>query len=182
MRFSQPLIIVVCIAATAVLAGCGFHLRRGAAVPALMQQRVYLQVDGGGEFPRSLAAALRASKVEVLDAPAPGVPTLAVPEARFRSRLLTTGGFQKVGEYAVTFHVRFTLKDAAGKTVVPLQAIDLSHEFAVDQSQLTAITSESEAIQRSLVREMTAAVMRRLEAKARTGAPVAAPASAASAG
>lgn len=173
---------LVCIVGVLALAGCGFHLRRSAAVPALMAQRVYLQVNGGGEFPRSLAAALRASKVDVLDEPAEGVATLAVPVASFSSRLLTSGGFQKVGEYTVGFRVRFTLTDADGHTVVPMQTIELSHEFAIDRTQFSAISSETEAIQRSLVREMTGAVMRRLEAKAAHAGTPTAPASGASTG
>lgn len=175
MHIRQWLPILLCIGASGMLAGCGFHLRRSAALPAVMQQRVYLQVNGGGEFPRSLAAALRAGKVDVLDASTQGVATLSVPVAAFSSRLLTTGGYQRVGEYVVGFNVQFTLTDANGKTVIPTQSIQLSHEFAIDQTQFSAISSETEAIQRSLVREMTDAVMRRLEAQARLGTPVESP-------
>lgn len=170
----------MCVAALA-LAGCGFHLRGSAALPTVMQQRVYLQVNGGGEFARSLAAALRASRVDVLDQPAKGVATLAVPSAGFSSRMLTSGAVQRVGEYVVAFGVQFNLADADGRVVVPTQSIELSHEFAIDQTQFSAITSETEAIQRTLVREMTDAVMRRLEAQARLGTRVA-PAAATSAG
>lgn len=184
-RIRQWLAFLTCVVCALALAGCGFHLRQSAALPAVMQQQVYLQVNGGGEFPRSLAAALRASKVNVLDTSTSGVATLSVPVAAFSSRLLTTGGFQKVGEYVVGFHVTFTLTDASGKTVIPAQSLELSHEFAIDQTQFSAISSETEAIERSLVREMTDAVMRRLEAQARLGTPVSgsssAPASASSA-
>ena len=172
MRIQKWLVMLACLATAAALAGCGFHLRRSAALPAPMAQRVYLKVNGGGEFPRSLAAALRASKIEVLDEPAEGVATLAVPVADFSSNLLTTSGFQRVGEYVVGFRVRFQLTDGNGNTVMPAQTISLSHEFAVDRTQFSAISSETEAIQRSLVREMTDAVMRRLEAQARLGTPV----------
>ena len=175
------LIPLACMLAMAALAGCGFHLRGSAALPAVMQHQVHLQVGGGGEFARSLGAALRASKVNVLDTSTEGVATLAVPVAAFGSRMLTSGAVQRVGEYVVTFNVQFTLTDAQGKTVIPTQTLTLSHEFAIDQTQFSAITSETEAIQRSLVREMTDAVMRRLEAQARAGATVA-PASGASAG
>ena len=173
-RYLTALSCMACMACMLALAGCGFHLRGSAALPAVMQQQVYLQVSGGGEFPRSLAAALRASKVNVLDTSTEGVATLSVPVAAFGSRLLTSGAVQRVGEYVVTFNVQFTLTDAQGKTVVPMQAISLSHEFALDQTQFSAISSETEAIQRSLVREMTDAVMRRLEAQARLGTPAAA--------
>ena len=170
----------VCLLAVGLLAGCGFHLRRSAALPPVMAQQVYLQVNGGGAFARALAASLRASKVDVLDAPAAGVATLAVPVAAFDSHLLTSTGFQRVGEYSVGFHVQFTLTDSTGKVVVPMQTIDLSHEFAIDQTAFSAITSETEAIQRVLVREMTDAVLRRLEAQAAKG-PVATPVPAAGA-
>ncbi|TAN03883.1 MAG: hypothetical protein EPN36_10735 [Rhodanobacteraceae bacterium] len=172
MHIRKWLPILFCIGAGAALAGCGFHLRRSAALPSVMQQQVYLQVSGGGEFPRSLAAALRASKVHVLDQSAPGVATLVVPVAAFSTRMLTSGAIQRVGEYVVGFNVQFTLTDGHGHTVVPMQTIQLSHEFAIDQTEFSAISSETEAIQRSLVREMTDAVMRRLEAQARLGTPV----------
>jgi LPS-assembly lipoprotein len=166
MRIQKWLVLLACLATAAALAGCGFHLRRSAALPAPMAQRVYLHVNGGGEFPRALAGALRASKIEVLEEPTGGVATLSVPVADFSSRLLTTSGFQRVGEYVVGFEVRFQLTDADGTVIVPMQTIDLSHEFAIDQTQFSAISSETETIERSLVREMTAAVMRRLEARA----------------
>jgi LPS-assembly lipoprotein len=118
--------------------------------------------------------ALRAGKVDVLDAPAKGVATLSVPVAAFGSRLLTSGAVQRVGEYVVSFDVQFTLTDGNGNTVIPMQSLSLSHEFAIDQTQFSAISSETEAIQRSLVREMTDAVMRRLEAQAHLGMPAAA--------
>jgi LPS-assembly lipoprotein len=173
-RIETWLLRLTCIFCIAVLAGCGFHLRRSAALPAVMQQQVYLQISGGGEFTRSLAGALRANKVDVLDESSKGVATLSVPEASFGSRMLTSGAVQRVGEYVVSFNVRFTLIDADGHTVVPMQSISLSHEFAIDQTQFSAISSETEAIQRSLVREMTDAVMRRLEAQAHLGTPAAA--------
>lgn len=180
MRFQKWLIALTCVVAAAVLSGCGFHLRQSAALPAVMQQRVYLKTNGGGEFPRSLAAALSASKVEVLDSPAEGVATLDVMTASFGNHLLTSG-YQRVGEYAVEFRVRFRVLDGEGHTVVPVQSLELSHEFAIDQTQFSAISSEREVIERSLVREMTDAVMRRLEAQADAGTLVE-PAPAASAG
>ncbi len=172
MHIRKLLIVVLCIAAITLLAGCGFHLRRNAGLPPAMAQRVYLQVNGGGAFARSLAAALRASKIEVLDTPTPGVATLSVPSVAFPSRLLTSTGFQRVGEYSVGMQVQFSLTDAAGQTVIPTQTLNLSHEFAIDQTQFSAISSETEAIQRSLMREMTDAVMRRLEAHAHDSAVV----------
>lgn len=163
-----------CVAGVMLLVGCGFHLRRSAPLPDAMAQRVYLHVDGGGAFARSLAAALRASKVDVLEQASPDVATLSVPVAGFGTRLLTGTGYQRVGEYRVSMRVKFQLLAPDGSVVVPMQTLELSHEFAIDSTQFSAISSETEAIQRSLVREMTDAVMRRLEARAHVAAPAAA--------
>jgi LPS-assembly lipoprotein len=174
MHIRRWLVFAWCIASCVLLIGCGFHLRRSAALPQAMAQSVYLKVDGGTALKRSLASTLRANKVDVLDAPAEGVPTLDVTKAAFSSRLLTSG-YQRVGEYNVGMHVEFNVTADNGVTLIPVQTIDLSHEFAVDQTQFSAITSETESIRRSLVREMTDAVMRRLEAHAHDGVLVPTP-------
>lgn len=166
-------ILSICCASALLLAGCGFHLRRSAALPAAMQARVALQVNGGGDFQRTLASALRANGVEVLDGSAPDAATLAVPVATFSRRLLTSGGVERVGEYVVTFHVEFRVVAADGKVIVPPQTLELSHEFAMDQTQFSSVASESGAIERSLVREMSDAVLRRLQARAKLPPPAA---------
>lgn len=162
------LTILACCAGALLLAGCGFHLRRSAALPVAMQSRVVLQVNGGGDFQRTLAAALRANGVIVLDEAAADAATLSVPVATFSRRLLTSGGVERVGEYAVTFHVEFRVVDAGGKVIVPPQTLELSHEFAMDQTQFSSVASETGAIERSLVREMSDAVLRRLQARAKS--------------
>lgn len=159
---------VLCVGGITLLTACGFHLRQSAPLPGPMQQQVYLNLSHGGELTRDLMRALQARKVQVLDAPAPGVAELAV-SARFRNDMLTSTGFNRVGEYAVRYHVDFSLKDGGGVVIVPQQGIDLSHEFTFDPYQAIGTASQTEAIQRDLTREMTDAIMRRLEAIGRKG-------------
>jgi len=160
--------ITLSIAGASLLSACGFHLRQSAALPAPMQQRVYLNVVGGGELPRELGRALNARKIQVLDTSTPGVAELDV-SAVFRTDVLTSTGFARVGEYAVRYHADFSLKDADGKVVVPQQSIDMSHEFTFDPFQAIGTAAQTEVIQRDLVREMSDAIMRRLEAIGRKG-------------
>lgn len=164
----QWLQITLCVAGAVLLPACGFHLRQMSALPAPMQQQVYLNVTGGGELPRELARALNARKVRVLETSTPGVAELDVSSA-FRTDVLTATGFARVGEYAVRYHADFSLKDADGKLLVSQQGIDLSHEFTFDPFQAIGTASQTEVIERDLVREMTAAIMRRLEAIGKKG-------------
>ena len=171
--------IALCVGGTAMLSACGFHLRQSAALPAPMQQQVYLNVAGGGELPRELARALNVRKVQVLETATPGAAELNVTGA-FRTDVLTSTGFARVGEYAVRYHVVFSLKDGSGTVVLPQQTIDMSHEFTFDPFQAVGTTAQVEVLERDLVREMTDAIMRRLEAAGARGTLVA-PASASSA-
>jgi LPS-assembly lipoprotein len=158
----------LCLGGIGMLSACGFHLRRSAPLPAPMQQQVFLNVTGGGELPRDLSRALNARKVQVLDQSAPGLAELDV-KAQFRTDVLTSTGFKRVGEYAVRYHVDFLLKDGSGTVVLPQQSIDLSHEFTFDPFQAIGTAAQTEVIQRDLSREMTDAIMRRLEAAGRRG-------------
>jgi LPS-assembly lipoprotein len=163
---------MLCIAGIGAISACGFHLRQSAALPAPMQQQVYLNVRGGGELPRELARALNARKVKVLEDSAPGVAELDVSGA-FRTDLLTTTSFSRVGEYAVRYHGTFSLKDAGGAVVIPEQSIDMSHEFTFDPFEAVGTDAQTEVIERDLTREMSDAIMRRLEAIGRKGTVVA---------
>ena len=158
-----------------LLAGCGFHLRQSAALPPAMQQQVYLNVSGGGELPRELTRALQVHKVQVFDSAQPGVAELDVPVAAFSTEVLTATGFARVGEYAVHYHVEFTLKDGSGATVLPTQRLDMQHEFTFDPYQAVGTAAQTEVIERSMVRDMVDAIMRKLEAAGKLGATVPAP-------
>lgn len=166
--FARLLKLSACCAVAIILSACGFHLRQSAALPAPMQQQVYLNVAGGGELPRDLARALNVRKVQVLQSAAPGVAELDVSGA-FRTDVLTSTGFARVGEYAVRYHVEFQLKDGDGVVVLLPQTIDLSHEFTFDPFQAIGTAAQTEVIERDLVREMVDAIMRRLEAAGRKG-------------
>lgn len=166
--FRRLLTLMTCGVGVALLSACGFHLRQSAPLPAPMQQQVYLNVSGGGELPRDLARALNARRVQVLDQAAPGVAELDVA-AQFRTDVLTSTGFARVGEYAVRYHVDVSLKDGNGAVVLPQQGIDLSHEFTFDPFQAIGTVAQTEVIERDLTREMTDAIMRRLEAAGRKG-------------
>ncbi|HEX6612894.1 MAG TPA: LPS assembly lipoprotein LptE [Rhodanobacteraceae bacterium] len=168
VKVRQLVKFTLCGLGLVLLSACGFHLRRSAPLPASMQQQVYLNVSGGGELPRDLSRALNVRKVQVLDQSAPGVAELDV-KAQFRTDVLTSSGFSRVGEYAVRYHVDFSLKDGEGNVVLPQQGIDLSHEFTFDPFQAIGTSAQSEVIERDLTREMTDAIMRRLEAAGRKG-------------
>lgn len=150
------------------LAACGFHLRGSAALPQGME-RVHLTVGGGGDFQRKLARALLASNVTLEDKSGPDVAELHVPAQNFTMQILTVNGAAQVTEFAVHYHVVFTATDANGKTIVPIQTIDLQREFSYDSGQPVGTAAQVEQIQASLIDDSVQALLFRLQAVARHG-------------
>jgi LPS-assembly lipoprotein len=155
------------------LAACGFHLRGSAALPKGME-RVHLTVGGGGDFQRKLARALLASNVIVEDKGGPGIAELHVPAQNFAVQSLTVNGVAQVTEFAVRFHVAFTAEDPQGKTIVPMETIDLQREYSYDASQPVGTQSQMEQIQGSLIDDAVQALLFRLQAVAKNGEAAAA--------
>lgn len=158
-------VCVLCLLA-ALLAGCGFHLRRAVVLPANMQ-RMHLSVAGDGKLLRQLSRALELSGVQLAKASGPGVAELEVPVARFRTEALTVGGFAKVREYTVRYHVEFSVINGDGKAVLAGQHIDMSREFTYDSREALGTATAQEQIRDSLVKDMVQAILRHLQASER---------------
>ena len=101
--------VALVIAATALLGGCGFHLRQSAALPQGMD-KVHLTVVGGGRLERELSRAIENSNATVMDKPGAGIAELAITSNTFRTDSLTVSGTARVTEYAVRYHVDFNAK------------------------------------------------------------------------
>jgi LPS-assembly lipoprotein len=152
--------------AALTLAACGFHLRQNAALPAAMQ-RVHLDARGGSNFQRQLNLALERAGVTVEDTGGPGIAELSVPTAAFSTDTLTSGGYARISEYAVHYTVKFSVTDASGQILVPMQSINMSREFSYEASNTVGSASQIEQIQKSLDDDMVQAIMFRLEAAGR---------------
>ncbi len=154
-----PLLLATVLALTA----CGFHLRENVKLPPSMQQ-VHLDVSGNSDFERHLARTLETSGVTVVDESGPGVAELRAPIVRFSSESLTAGGYVRITEAAVRFHVEFDVVDPAGQTLVDRQTIDMSREYSYDATDAIGNASQVEALQKSLGDDMVQAILFRLQA------------------
>ena len=164
MSMRHPIFAVVATSML-LLAACGFHLRQSAQLPAGMQ-RVHLDINGNSDFERELARAIEVSGSTVVDQSGADVAELRVPVARFRTDVLTTTGYSRVGEYAVRYHVEFDATDADGHVIVARQSVDMSREFTYDARQTIGTETQTEEIRRSLITDMVQSILFRLQAAA----------------
>ncbi len=168
LPFQASLLLLLVLA----LGACGFHLRQNADLPASMQ-RIHLAVSGSSSFQRELARALASAGVSVEDNAGPGIAELNVPTAAFSTDTLTSGGYARISEYAIHYTVRFSVTDAAGQALVPLQTINMSREYSYDASNTIGNASQVAQIEKSLDNDMVQAIMFRLQASGRHPAPAA---------
>jgi LPS-assembly lipoprotein len=162
-RLSFAMLAALVLAA----AGCGFHLRKEANLPASMR-KVHIQIaDPSSPLAKDLAKALPRSGVEVVDAVVPGVAVMNISANAISTDVLSVGGNARATEYSLRYHVELDVEDAAGTALLPKQTIELSRDFTFDASQALGVAAEIDLLTQELQRDMTETILRRLEALAK---------------
>ena len=160
----RRLSLVLCAVAALALAGCGFHLRKEANLPASMK-KVHIQInDPTSPLAKDLAKALPRSGTEVVDTIDPGVAVMNISANAFSTDVLSVGGNARATEYSLRYHVEFEVQDAGGTALLPKQTIELSRDFTFDASQALGVAAEVDLLTQELQRDMTQTILRRLEA------------------
>lgn len=168
MILRRPSFALVTVFA-ALLAGCGFHLRKEAALPASMQ-RVHIEIaDPSSQLAKDLERALPRSGSQVVDQVGPGVARMRISANAFSTDVLSVGGTARANEYALRYHVEFEIEDAGGTALLPKQTIDLSREFTFDATQALGVAAQTDLLTKELQRDMVQAILRRLEVMAEAG-------------
>lgn len=159
------LLKVTLLLSTLALTACGFHLRQSVALPPTMQ-RIHLNVSDN-LFRRNLERAMAGSGVIIEDKGGPGIAELRVPVARFSNEILTVSGYAQVTEYAIHYHVEFSVEDGNGQTLIPNQGIDMTREYSYDAADTVGTQGQIDQIQGSLSDDMVQAILFRLQAAAK---------------
>ncbi len=146
------------------LAGCGFHLRRSAVMPPSMSH-VHLKVANPMlAFRRELERSLELAGVVLEDQSGPGIAEMDVPVASFSNDMMTLGGYTQVVEYAVRFHVQFSVDNDRGEPIVGRQRLDMQREYSYQSNQTIGTSGQIEQLQNGMVDDMVQSIMLRLQA------------------
>ena len=164
MSHRFPLAAVVAL--VLLMAGCGFHLRKEAELPPSMQ-RVHVElVDASSPLGRDLRNALTRAGAQVVDAVGESVAVMNIRVDSLSTDVLSVGGAARANEYAIRYHVEFTVENAAGTALLPKQVVELSREFTFDATQALGVAAETDLLTKELRRDMVQTILRRLEALA----------------
>jgi len=149
------------------LSGCGFHLRNALVLPPDLGPLRVESRDPYSPLALSLQQALARSGAELAAEGARDVATLDLLSERWGNLPLSVDARGRAQEFTLRYAVVFEMRGADGAVLVPRQAIELSRDYISVPTRSIGTESEREILARELRREMSAAVLRRIDAASR---------------
>jgi LPS-assembly lipoprotein len=150
-----------------VLSGCGFHLRSALVLPPDLGPLRIESRDPYSPLALSLEQALARAGAKTAAEGAEDVATLDLLSERWGNLPLSVDARGRAQEFTLRYAVVFELRGADGTVLVPRQAIELSRDYISVPTRSIGTESEREILARELRREMSAAVLRRIDAASR---------------
>lgn len=156
-----PLVLVLALSA------CGFHLRSALTLPPDLGPVKVVSVDRRSPLAESLAQALtRAGAVPATPATVDAA-VLDLQAERWGDTPISVDSFGRAQEFSLRYAVVFELRKADGTRLVPRQTIELSRDYISIPANPIGTEGERDILVRELRREMTASVLRRIDAVTR---------------
>ncbi|MCD9005379.1 LPS assembly lipoprotein LptE [Luteimonas sp. XNQY3] len=165
MRILRPVFLPLALVALVLtLSACGFHLRNALTLPPNLGPVDIVSSDPYSRLARSVERALAAAGAEIADPDATGVATLNIRSERWAALPASLDAQGRAQEYTLRYAVVFSMRDADGVDIVPQQAIELARDYLAPPTDSIGADSERELLSRELEREMTASIIRRIDA------------------
>jgi len=150
--------------AITLLAGCGFHLRESAALPAAMTDLRIEVADPFSPIGLEIGRALRRAGATLHESPTDQVAVLRVHVDLMGTSPLSVSGTARVQEYRVSHHVEFEVLAADGTVLIARNTIERRRDYRFDETQALGAAAEDELARKELRRDTLAAILRRIEA------------------
>ncbi|GAB3305264.1 LPS-assembly lipoprotein LptE [Luteimonas notoginsengisoli] len=158
------------------LTACGFHLRSALTLPPDLGPVRVVARDPYSPLAESLAVALEQAGATPAPEAADGdVATLRIRLEKWGSTPISIDQFGRAQEYTLRYAVMFSLDKADGTNVVPQQTVELARDYVSVPTRSTGTEGERELLAREMQKEMTASILRRIDAASRAPMPIGMP-------
>ncbi|QSX77219.1 LPS-assembly lipoprotein LptE [Agrilutibacter solisilvae] len=159
----QALIVSLALALTA----CGFHLRNDLTLPPDLGPVQVKSVDRYSPLADSLRSSIQRAGVAT-GTGGQNTVVLDLLSERWGDTPISVDQFGRSQEYSLRHAVIFELRLADGTDLMPRQTIELSRDYISNPVNTIGTEGEREMLVRELRREMSASILRRIGAVART--------------
>lgn len=165
MKRLFPVLVASCVL---MLSACGFQLRDALLLPPGLEQVRVVVPDPYSALGQSLERALiRAGADVVALDDRRRVASLNIVSERWADRPLSIDQFGRAQEFTMQYAVVFSLTDRNGDVLVPQQVVEMGRDYIAPPTDATGTASERELLTREMQREMTASILRRIDAASR---------------
>lgn len=166
--------MLLLLSLVAVTSACGFALRQPVELAPVLRTVQVQAPDTGTPLVRGLERELTAAGAQVVAAGS-GSAVLKIVSETFERNVISLDERAKVGEFQISYELRYEVLDAEGSSLLDTTPITLSRVYSFDEQQALGAAQEEELIRTELQRDAVRLVMERL-ARVRGGATSAAPA------
>jgi len=150
------------VAASLLLAACGFQLRGTAQLPF---QSVYVQAPFESVFALQLRRVFQSgTKTCVIDSPGDAEVVLQILNESREKQILSLTGGGRVSEYLLRYRVSFRLTDRMNREHIPASEIVLRRDFTYNDDQTLAKEGEEASLYQNMRSDAVQQLMRRLQA------------------
>jgi LPS-assembly lipoprotein len=150
------------LAATFLLAACGFQLRGTAPLPF---DSIYVQAASGSAFANQLRRAVRSgSTTRLVDRPEEAQVILQVVNELQEKQILSITGGGRVSEYLLRYRVSYRLTDGKNREHIPASEIALRREYSYSDEQALSKDAEEALLYRDMRDDAVQQLVRRLQA------------------
>jgi LPS-assembly lipoprotein len=159
----RPLRTIPVVAMLVATAGCGFHLRGHAPLPAAMARPWVDAADRYSPLHAALVARLEAAGAELAPDASTATAVIRVHVDRTGRELLSVAADNRPGEYEVYYTAEYSVT-AAGRELLPRQQVTLTRDYGYDEATVLAKEHEEQSLREALADEIAALMLRRFSA------------------
>lgn len=157
-RFRAISAVLLC---TALVPGCGFHLRGEYNVPFAS---VFVAAAGTSQVATRLQRELTNSPTKLTTAAKDAEAQLNIVEEKRDRLILSLSGAGRVREYQLKLTVRYQLVESKGAVAIPTSEIQLQRILTYDDSQVIAKQQEEAMLYQDMERDAAGQILRRMTA------------------
>lgn len=154
---------VFVLALLGLLPACGFHLRGGVELPAVLESTYLQSRDRYSGMAAELRIELQAAGAELTEQRDDATGVVNILEERSQRRVLSVGSAGRASEFELFEEVRFAVEDPEGNVLLQPQTLKMTRDLVFDDTQLLGKVSEAEVIRRQMQRDLARQILTRIE-------------------
>lgn len=160
-------LVLLCLS---LLNACGFQLRGAYQLPAVMQQTYIDAASVNADLVRSLSIALRASEIQLLDAPSSDAAQLKLFKEVRSKRVVSVDSRGRAREYTLSYAISFSLNGPQPVTGdvfrIEQQDLQIDRDFLFDPEDVLGNARGESQLYEEMREDLVRLILLRLQSKA----------------